>query len=107
MHARRNRRKKRYTRRISPRQRRNRRILAAAFAAVLMILFLTSFFIRPAKPHVWYAYEVEPGDTIWTICRKEYGEGDIRRAVDLIVRENGISGSRIYPGERLVLPVCE
>ena len=78
MHGRRTRakRKKQYkNRRISPRQRRNRRILGAAIAAILIVLFLTSFFARP-KPRIWYSYEVAPGDTLWAICRSEYGEGD-------------------------------
>ena len=109
MHGRRTRakRKKQYkNRRISPRQRRNRRILGAAIAAILIVLFLTSFFARP-EPRIWYSYEVAPGDTLWAICRSEYGEGDIRRAVDLIVRENGIKDARIYPGEQLLLPDCK
>ena len=51
-------RKKQYkNRRISPRQRRNRRILGAAIAAILIVLFLTSFFARP-EPRIWYSYEV-------------------------------------------------
>lgn len=91
-------------RRITPRQARNRRILAAVLVAVLAVVFLTSFFIKPKRVDVWCEYAVEPGDTLWSICREVYGDGDIRREIDLISAENGITGGRIYPGSMIFIP---
>lgn len=90
--------------RLTQRQARNRRVLAAILAAMAAVVFLTSFFMRPEKPVVWTEYEVKTGDTLWSICREVYGDGDIRREIDLISAENGITGGKIYPGS--VILIC-
>ena len=47
---------------------------------------------------------VQPGDTVWRIARRVVGpEGDPRRVVDELVRENHIRDAVIVPGQRLVL----
>lgn len=86
------------SRRITRRQAKNRRILAAILAAAAAVEFQTSFFLRTEKEIDWTEYEVKTGDTLWSICRERYGEGDIRHEIDLISTENGITGGRIYPG---------
>ena len=49
------------------------------------------------------AYVVRPGDTLWSIAAANYA-GDPRYGVWKVQRRNGLSGSAISPGERLVLP---
>lgn len=49
------------------------------------------------------SYVVRPGDTLWTIAASRYA-GDPRAGVWNIRTRNGLSGSVIRPGQRLVLP---
>jgi nucleoid-associated protein YgaU len=49
------------------------------------------------------AYTVRAGDTLWTIAAAHYG-GDPREAIWEIKHRNGLAGSLIRPGERIVLP---
>jgi LysM repeat protein len=49
------------------------------------------------------AYTVRAGDTLWTIAASHYG-GDPRAAIWEIKDRNGLAGSLIRPGERIVLP---
>lgn len=49
------------------------------------------------------AYVVAPGDTLWTIATAHYA-GDPRAAVWEIRERNGLDGTLIAPGQRLVLP---
>lgn len=49
-------------------------------------------------------YEVEQGDTLWTIaCRYTTNEQDVRRVIDIIKDINDCN-STIYPGEWLEVP---
>jgi LysM repeat protein len=49
------------------------------------------------------SYVVRPGDTLWTIAASRYA-GDPRAGVWKIRTRNGLSGSVIAPGQKLVLP---
>jgi membrane-bound lytic murein transglycosylase D len=49
------------------------------------------------------AYVVRGGDTLWAIAATHYG-GDPRAAIWEIRQRNGLDGSLIRPGQRLVLP---
>jgi LysM repeat protein len=49
------------------------------------------------------AYVVAPGDTLWTIAATNYA-GDPREAIWEIRERNGLEGTLIAPGQRLVLP---
>jgi LysM repeat protein len=49
------------------------------------------------------AYVVQPGDTLWSIAASRYG-GDPRAGVWRLQQRNGLAGTTITPGERLVLP---
>jgi nucleoid-associated protein YgaU len=50
------------------------------------------------------AYEVAPGDTLWSIADRFYG-GDTRKGVWDLERCNGIGdGAVLTPGQRLLLP---
>ncbi|HEY8192855.1 MAG TPA: LysM peptidoglycan-binding domain-containing protein [Gaiellaceae bacterium] len=48
-------------------------------------------------------YRVQAGDTLWSIAAQRY-EGDPRRGVWAIQRENSLGGSGLTPGQVLVLP---
>ena len=48
-------------------------------------------------------YVVRPYDTLWSIAAREYG-GDPREAVWKLRERNGLTGTVLRPGERLVLP---
>ena len=48
-------------------------------------------------------YVVRPADTLWSIAAGAYG-GDPRDGVWKLQRRNGLDGSLLRPGQRLVLP---
>jgi LysM repeat protein len=49
------------------------------------------------------AYVVRPGDTLWTIASSHYA-GDPREGIWSIQERNGLRGTLLRPGQRLVLP---
>jgi hypothetical protein len=49
------------------------------------------------------SYVVRPTDTLWSIAAQRYG-GDPRDAVWRIRERNGLEGTLLRPGQRLVLP---
>jgi LysM repeat protein len=49
------------------------------------------------------AYVVKPADTLWSIAVRHYA-GDPRAAVWELRERNGLDGSLIRPGQRLILP---
>jgi hypothetical protein len=49
------------------------------------------------------AYVVRPTDTLWSIAASHY-PGDPRAAVWKLEQRNGLHGTLLRPGERLVLP---
>jgi hypothetical protein len=49
------------------------------------------------------AIVVHPGDTLWSIAAAA-SDGDVRAAVGEIRRLNGLSGSELWAGTRLLLP---
>ena len=78
------------------------------FARVVVVLvvavFLWAVFAReggatgPEQYHV-----VQAGETIWSIVDDTYA-GDPREGVWKLQRRNGLDGTTIVPGQRLVLP---
>jgi LysM repeat protein len=48
-------------------------------------------------------HRVQAGDTLWSIAVAGYA-GDPREGVWKLQRRNGLNGSTIVPGQRLVLP---
>jgi hypothetical protein len=49
------------------------------------------------------AYVVRPADTLWSIAAANYA-GDPREAIWRLQRRNGLRGTLLRPGQRLVLP---
>jgi LysM repeat protein len=48
-------------------------------------------------------YVVKPTDTLWSIAASHYS-GDPREAISQLQERNGLAGTTIVPGQRLVLP---
>jgi LysM repeat protein len=48
-------------------------------------------------------YTVKPYDTLWSIATSHYG-GDPRDAIYRLQDRNGIVGTTLRPGQKLVLP---
>lgn len=48
---------------------------------------------------------VQAGDSLWSLATKAVATGDPRDTVQRIRELNGIEGSVIAPGDRLVVPV--
>jgi LysM repeat protein len=48
-------------------------------------------------------YVVQPSDTLWSIASTRYA-GDPREAVWRLRERNGLDGTLLRPGQRLVLP---
>lgn len=97
---------KRHSRQIKKRKRQRqlkiKRICAAILAAMAIIVFVGSFVVwtEAQADRQYTEYTVKQGDTLWTICRKLYGDScDIREKIADIREINGITDcSRIYPG---------
>ena len=77
----------------------------ARLAAVLVVAVLTwAGFVRPSDaggPE--RVYLVRPADTLWSIATSHYA-GDPREAVWKLRERNGLAGTVLRPGQRLVLP---
>jgi LysM repeat protein len=48
-------------------------------------------------------YTVKPYDTLWSIATSRYG-GDPRAAIYRLEERNGLAGTVVHPGQKLVLP---
>jgi LysM repeat protein len=74
-------------------------IMIVLVAAVLWAVFARAS--ESAGPP--QAYVVQPGDSLWAIAAERY-PGDPREGVWKLRRVNGLAGSAIYPGQKLLLP---
>jgi nucleoid-associated protein YgaU len=53
-------------------------------------------------------YQVQAGDTLWSIAQQSYGEGrDLRPVVFAIERANHLATADLQPGDDLLLPQVE
>lgn len=74
------------------------------FMIVTLAVFLWAVFARPSGASgPERSYQVQPGDTLWSIATARYS-GDPREAVWKIEQRNHLSGATITSGVRLVLP---
>jgi LysM repeat protein len=71
---------------------------------LLALSFLVGVVARPSgsagRPAV---YVVQPTDTLWSIATAHYA-GDPREGIWKLRERNGLDGTTIVPGQRLVLP---
>jgi LysM repeat protein len=73
-------------------------VVAVAIALAWAMLARPSVGAGPEQ-----SYVVEPTDTLWSIAVRRYA-GDTREAVWRIRERNGLEGTLLRPGQRLVLP---
>jgi LysM repeat protein len=78
------------------------------FARIIIVMLVAvvfwAAFARPstgAGPE--RGYVVRPTDTLWSIAQSHY-PGDPRAAVWKLRQRNGLDGTTLVPGQRLVLP---
>jgi LysM repeat protein len=71
-------------------------VLAAALAVGVVVR--SSHGAGPAQ-----VYVVKPADTLWSIAQSRYG-GDPREGVWKVERANGLTGTTLHPGQKLLLP---
>jgi LysM domain len=72
-----------------------------------LIIFAVAVWVGFARPSEGAgherAYVVRPADTLWAIASANYA-GDPREAVWRLRERNGLQGTLLRPGQRLVLP---
>lgn len=81
-------------------------------AAVAVVFVMSLIFTALSSPELkadkteYERYTVKGGDTVWDIADLYYDNSvDIRDMIHLIEDVNGISDSRIYCGDVLLVPV--
>lgn len=83
---------------------RRRRLIAAVALGVLGLVGGRAASASVARPDV-VAYVVRGGDTVWGLAERVAGpSGDPRPVVDAIEAANHLQGSRLVPGQHLLLP---
>jgi LysM repeat protein len=81
----------------------NRMVATAAMVVLAIVIFLSVATPSPGAPRPRH-YQVQAGDTLWSIAATRYSGSDIRAAIYDIRHANGLSTSTISVGQRLVLP---
>ena len=76
------------------------RVVIVLLVAVLVWAVLARDTGAGPTPRV---HRVAAGETLWSIAAARYG-GDPRAGVWKLQRVNGLSGSTIVPGQRLLVP---
>ena len=76
------------------------KFLGATLAALIIWAVAAHSSQSAGKPQV---YTVRPYDTLWSIATSHYG-GDPRDAIYRLERRNGLIGTTVRPGQKLLLP---
>jgi LysM repeat protein len=71
--------------------------------AVVAIIAWAAFVHPSGGAGAERVYVVKPTDTLWSLAVAHYG-GDPREAVWRLRERNGLRGTLLLPGQRLVLP---
>ena len=75
--------------------------LAVALAVALVVWVGVARPSEGAGPE--QVYVVRPADTLWSIAERHWA-GDPREGVWELQQRNGLDGTMLRPGQRLVLP---
>lgn len=78
------------------------------FSAIFLLIIVSSIleFNTSPKKYNYETYIVSEGDTLWSIAASTHPEGDIREIIYMIRQKNDIS-PLIFPGQELLIPICE
>ena len=72
------------------------------------IIALVAYCNASKMPTEWREFEVSSGDTVCDIAIDiTPNEEDYRKAEYWITKKNNIEGASIYPGQVILVPVCE
>ncbi|HOJ20498.1 MAG TPA: LysM peptidoglycan-binding domain-containing protein [Armatimonadota bacterium] len=81
-------------------------VLSLLVAVLLLVLFAIGLHRRSRTTTLLVPVTVERGDTLWSLARNHCGSHEyLPRAVHAIRRANGLSNSRLVPGQKLMIPV--
>ena len=78
-------------------------VATTAMVVLAIVIFLSVATPSRGAPRPHH-YQVQAGDTLWSIAATRYAGSDIRAAIYDIRHANGLSTSTITVGQRLVLP---
>lgn len=89
-------------------------IVIPAFLAALALLFAWAALMAPARasgehlegPGGAVTVTVQPGESLWTIAQARVPDQDPRVTISQIRELNDLAGSRVLPGEQLLVPVA-
>jgi LysM repeat protein len=76
------------------------KLIAATLAALVVWAVAAHSSESAGRPQI---YTVKPHDTLWSIAVSHYG-GDPRAAIYRLEDRNGLAGTVVRPGQKLVLP---
>lgn len=75
--------------------------------SILVVVAALVLWVALARPSEGAGHErtyvVRPADTLWSIAAANYA-GDPREAIWRLRQRNGLDGTLLRPGQRLVLP---
>lgn len=80
------------------------RALVIISIVVVAMFLLASSVQATSEPKETVVYEVDTGDSLWSIAEAHHVGGDLRETVGVIQRLNDLDGSVIHPGQVLELP---
>ncbi|WP_369047063.1 LysM peptidoglycan-binding domain-containing protein [Sinomonas sp. P10A9] len=88
-------------------------VVLPMFVATLALLVAWAGFAAPARagsehlvgPGTAVTVTVQPGDSLWTIAADRVPDQDPRVTISQIRELNGLRGSRVLPGEQIMVPV--
>ncbi|SFL12180.1 LysM peptidoglycan-binding domain-containing protein [Halanaerobium salsuginis] len=82
------------------------KMILSILSLALIITILFSFIGAGENTNSFISYEVQKGESIWSIAAQYYGpQVDLRKAVYRIKQFNKISSAVIVPGQILTIPL--
>lgn len=71
--------------------------------AIVSSMVISQVYAQTVQKDSLATITVSQGDTLWTIAQEHRGDTEIRKFIYNLQRLNGIN-SKIYPGQKLLLP---